>query len=300
MIYAKCRIARARREGVSVCFRFLLTGRGYTRHMTYNLRSSCSYGDKQKRRIAMPIVSEGDEKIRNRFEQLIREGTELAEKMEEHSRLHEIERKRKRESFFGSEYGHTSEYRSLVENCISLVGMVLGNSDRAKTLQKQIAGRDKIPSSIQQFVGILAGLKDDYEKGFLNELQELLLADISADYIGQAEALLNEGTTGQYDHVPAAVLCGAVLEDRLRRWCDGQTPPISTTRTDGSNKTLGPLLEELRKAKKFDKLVLRQLQGWADIRNHAAHGEFDKFSKHDVEQMLSGVQNFLVNRLGTI
>ncbi len=37
-------------------------------------------------------------------------------------------------------------------------------------------------------------------------------AEIAADYMGQAEELLNEGSSGKYDHVPAAVLAGAVLE----------------------------------------------------------------------------------------
>ena len=108
--------------------------------------------------------------------------------------------------------------------------------------------------------------------------------------------------TGRQDRIRPRTsrgFCGAVLEDRIRRWCDAQSPAIATTKSeiDGSNKTLGPLIEELRKAKKFDKQVLRQLQWYADIRNHAAHGRFKEFDRNDVELMLKGVDHFLVTRL---
>ena len=89
----------------------------------------------------------------------------------------------------------------------------------------------------------------------------------------QAEALLGEGIEGQYDHVPAAVLCGAILEDALRRLCQKQTPPIATAKPDGRKKTMEPqkLIQDLRKAEAFNKLVANQLRSWAKIRNYAAH-----------------------------
>ena len=175
--------------------------------------------------------------------------------------------------------------------------MVYASSEDGKKYKEKIDNLHGFSSNVDEIVGLLQGLKDDYENGFCDDLENWIVSNMSADYLGQAEALLNEGTSGQYDHLPAAVLCGAVLEDRLRRWCDAQTPTLSTTRFDGSNKTLGPLIEELRKAKKFDKQVLRQLQWYADIRNYAAHGRYEEFDRNDVELMLKGVDHFLVTRL---
>ena len=43
----------------------------------------------------------------------------------------------------------------------------------------------------------------------------------------------------------------------------------------------------------FNKLVFKNLKVWADIRNKAAHGRFKEFTRHDVELMLPGVQQFL-------
>jgi len=45
--------------------------------------------------------------------------------------------------------------------------------------------------------------------------------------------------------------------------------------------------------KRSNELKAKQLRAWADIRNAAAHGEFDKFKRADVEGMIRGVSDFL-------
>jgi hypothetical protein len=42
-------------------------------------------------------------------------------------------------------------------------------------------------------------------------------------------------------------------------------------------------------------LVAKQLRAWTDIRNNAAHGDFDKFKRCDVDLMLTGINSFLAN-----
>ena len=135
------------------------------------------------------------------------------------------------------------------------------------------------------------------EKGFLDDFLQKVEAEVAADYMGQAEGLLKEGQTGAFDHVQAAVLSGAVLEKALRTLCDRQQPQISITNANGENKTLNPLIDDLKKAGAFNELKAKQLRAWADIRNKAAHGEFNQFTKADVEQMLAGIANFLADYL---
>jgi hypothetical protein len=122
-------------------------------------------------------------------------------------------------------------------------------------------------------------------------------AAIAADYMGQAEQLLSEGQSGKFDHVPAAVLAGAVLEKALRTLCGQQLPSIPVVTSKGEPKTLNPLIDDLKKAGVFNELRAKQLRAWADIRNKAAHGEFDQFHKADVEQMIKGISNFLADYL---
>ncbi|PZO42117.1 MAG: DUF4145 domain-containing protein [Pseudanabaena frigida] len=191
--------------------------------------------------------------------------------------------------------------------CISLLSQVLKGSNAHKYLIEEfeeihISNPKKATKgyidmlSMSEAVGKLKAIKDDFENGFLANLSMQIEAEISANYMEQAEQLLIEGKSGAYDHVPAAVLTGAVLEKSLRTLCDQQNPPIHTFKTTAKGSeplTLNPLIDELKKAALFNELKAKQLRAWADIRNAAAHGEFDKFSRSDVEQMIEGVKNFL-------
>ncbi len=150
---------------------------------------------------------------------------------------------------------------------------------------------------LQQAVSLLRGIKDDLEKGFLDDMAAAIEAELACDYMGQAEQLLAEGQRGKFDHVPAAVLAGAVLEKALRTLCDQQQPPIAQKAPNGGRKTLGPLVDELKKTGFFNEAKAKQLRAWSDIRNLAAHGEFTQFKRSDVEAMIAGINRFLADHL---
>jgi hypothetical protein len=152
--------------------------------------------------------------------------------------------------------------------------------------------------SVQGIVSILRALRDDFEKGFFDDLFLRIEAEVASDYMGQATQLLKEGLRGSYDYVPAAVLCGAVLEKALRKLCELQNPSISPLKQNGEPKTLNPLIDDLKAVGVFNELKAKHLRSWTDVRNKAAHGEFDQFKRSDVEQMLDGVSNFLADHLG--
>jgi hypothetical protein len=181
-------------------------------------------------------------------------------------------------------------------NCISLLNQCLPKDGIHQELinkLRRIEESDKY--TLEICISSLKAIKEDFEQGFLGDLALQIESEIAADYMGQAEQLLAEGTTGKYDHVPAAVLSGAVLEKALRTLCDKQTPPISTIKNNGESKTLNPLIEDLKKANVFNEPKAKQLKSWADIRNKAAHGEFEEFKRDDVELMIKGIKNFLAD-----
>jgi hypothetical protein len=151
---------------------------------------------------------------------------------------------------------------------------------------------------IKTCVGILQSFKQSIEEGFLDDLFLRVESEIAADYMGQAERLLQEGQSGKFDHVAAAVLSGAVLEKGLKTLCGQQQTPVSITDAKGAPKTLNPLIDDLKKAGAFSELKAKQLRTWADIRNKAAHGEFNAFTRTDVEEMIRGIQRFLAEYLG--
>jgi hypothetical protein len=161
-------------------------------------------------------------------------------------------------------------------------------------------GMAKLPVSfeaLQEAVSMLRGIKDDFDKGFLDDLSMCIEAEIATDYMGQAEHLLAEGHRGRFDHVPAAVLAGAVLEKALHTLCGQQQPPIPLKGPKGEFKSLAPLISDLKKAGAFNEAKAKQLRAWADLRNLAAHGEFNQFKRGDVEHMIAGINGFLADVL---
>lgn len=181
---------------------------------------------------------------------------------------------------------------------LTLLQPFIQEGTKLKEQVDQLGYLGKSRDEVLTFVGVLRGLREDLERGFLDDLLLRVEAEVAADYMGQAEGLLSEGQPGKFDHVPAAVLAGAVLEKALRKLCDEHKPPIATVDAKGNPKTLNPLIDELKKANVFTELTAKQLRGWADIRNKAAHGEFDQFKRTDVELMINGVNAFLVDHLG--
>jgi hypothetical protein len=149
------------------------------------------------------------------------------------------------------------------------------------------------PRTFRNLAARLRGISDDFDGGFLDDLARTIEASIAGDYMGQAEQLLADGQAGTYDHVPAAVLAGAVLENALRSLCERHTPPIPVVLPNGKAKMLNSLIDDLKKADAYNETKAKQLRAWAGIRNHAAHGEFDQFDRNQVQGMITGIKDFL-------
>jgi hypothetical protein len=131
-------------------------------------------------------------------------------------------------------------------------------------------------------LGILKAAKVDYENGYLFQVRSLIEAEVFDDFLDQANYLLQSGYIG-----PAAVLAGSVLEDGLRRLC------IRGQITLPPRPTIEPMNVELAKAGVYNALVKQKITALGALRNRAAHGKWDEFTKPDVEQMLSQVRDFM-------
>ena len=67
-------------------------------------------------------------------------------------------------------------------------------------------------SSVKAGIGILKAVREDLEDGFLTDVQTLVSAEVFSDFLAMAGHLLER----EYKD-PAASLCGAVLEQGLRK-----------------------------------------------------------------------------------
>ena len=133
--------------------------------------------------------------------------------------------------------------------------------------------------------GVIKAIQDEYEKGLLVNISQLLKAEIFADFLEMSEYLLKENYKDA-----AAVIIGSVLEDSLRKIATANG--INILKQNGDYLTLEPLNQELAKNDVYNKLVQKQITSWGDLRNNAAHGNYDKYDAAEVKMMLLFVQKF--------
>jgi len=148
-------------------------------------------------------------------------------------------------------------------------------------------GRSYHSTSIEIFfkVSILKALKLDIEVGNFFDQELLVTADAFGDILEQAEYLLDE----KYKDA-SAVLIGAVLESSLRKLCDKKG--INYSSRDAINSLNNFLRDDA-----YNRIVHKQIIAWADLRNKAAHGNFNEYSLDQVSEMLKWVKDFVTNYL---
>ena len=145
--------------------------------------------------------------------------------------------------------------------------------------------------------GIFKGAYQDFKAGMFDDLKLEIEANVSCDFLGQANALLSDGEQVDYSYLPAAVLIGAVLEKTLRSLCENANPKIETVNENGRAKKMSAMIEDLKKAGIINEIRKRQLETWNAIRNSAAHGKIEEFTKEQVAAMLQGVQDFMAQQM---
>jgi len=134
-------------------------------------------------------------------------------------------------------------------------------------------------------VGILKSLRQAYERGYLSSVQELVHAEVFADFLDMAEHLLSQGYKD-----PCAVLVGGTLEEHLRKLCGKHG--IAAVTSSGDPRKASQMNDDLAKTA-YDKLQHKGVTYWLDLRNKAAHGKYTEYDERDVRSMLQGVRDFI-------
>ena len=110
-------------------------------------------------------------------------------------------------------------------------------------------------------------------------MKALVQAEVFDSELEQANELLSSGYLSA-----AAVIAGVVLETALRELCD---------RGNISHSKLDKMNADLAKAGKYNTLTQKRITALAAIRNSAAHGKADEFTKQSVINMIDEVEQFL-------
>lgn len=148
----------------------------------------------------------------------------------------------------------------------------------------------KLSTRLRQLIGCVQALKDDLENGYNKYLFEIIHADVFADYLEMAKYLLIEGYKDA-----AAVIIGSTLESHLKLLCSKHGVPIDIENSKGKliAKKTSVINSDLRKSMVYGTAVEKQIIAWLDIRNSAAHGNYNGYSLEQVNLMSAGIGNFI-------
>jgi hypothetical protein len=213
-------------------------------------------------------------KVAGRLQELIQAGDEVKRTVYD---------PREQNPFYQGDYGVDYELAyQWGTSCLDLLDRVFGK-DSAYYKNFETQSRElHFYTRTMQALGTLRAAKNDYEQGYLFNTRILIEAEVFDDFLEQGEHLLDSGY-----YQPAAVVIGSVLEDGLRKLCTRHEIPLS------AKPKLDTVNANLAKQGVYNTLMQKRITALADIRNKAAHGEWDEFTKADVEDMLRSVRQFM-------
>ena len=179
------------------------------------------------------------------------------------------------------------EVRALMTRCVAAVerGAPSGTAySRAATAVFEVDGAADT-WHLQQMVGVVRALREDYVGGYMQTVEELIHAGVFDDFLDMANELLAKGYKD-----PSAVLGGSVLEEHLRKLASRAGVAISS---DDRPMKADRLNADLVKASVYNVLEQKGVTAWLDLRNKAAHGHYDEYDAAHVDLMLQGVRGFV-------
>jgi len=188
-----------------------------------------------------------------------------------------------------AERGSHTGYLRFRTQAMNLIRRSCGeSSDHYQELKRLAENQNSAtnPFYLEHCLGVVEAAHRDFEAGLLFDVRSLIAADLLGGFMEQAETLLAAGY-----HVPTASLAGAVLEDTMRKLCEKHG--INNPPTLGINA----LNSELFRNDIYDKLIQKRITAIADIRNNADHGNFNKFTKEDVVDMVKWINRFVSDYL---
>jgi len=182
------------------------------------------------------------------------------------------------------------EYRSAV------LSFLLNTFGKEHPFYKEFESNGKGTSThyIEMGRGILKAAKSEIEGGWIFTVKNLISAEIFSDFLEMAEYLLSENYKDS-----AAVMIGSVLEEHLRNLCNKNN--INVVMIKGGKtvpKKADLLNSELAAVSVYNKLDQKSVTSWLDLRNKAAHGKYEEYTKDQVSIMYSSVTDFMARTAG--
>jgi hypothetical protein len=242
----------------------------------------------------MGISDRLKDKYAARIDELVAAGTAMP--IKQHSRQTSFNVLPGKSTYRHYDLASWPEFVEWRTSCIAVLDQVVPKDSLLRKSVDALHCLENKPSEVTFTVAFLRSVKAELAAGFLDSLTLQIKAEVLSDYLEQAIAIL-AGSRNEPNHIAAAVVAGASLERSLRSLCSDLSPPEPTTTEKGVPLGLNALIDALKKRQVYNELRAKLLRAWAAIRNSAAHGEFEAFSRQQVEGMVAGIETFLAEHM---
>lgn len=138
-------------------------------------------------------------------------------------------------------------------------------------------------------LGVVSALRHDLVAGYMKTFEELIHGELFSDFLDMASYLLEEGYKDA-----AAVIGGTSLESHLKQLAKKFNININISTRSGTRPMKADSLNaELVKTTSYSVLDQKNVTAWLDLRNKAAHGSYDSYTKEQVILMIAGIRDFI-------
>ena len=173
--------------------------------------------------------------------------------------------------------------RELLTRSIAAIERATGKTSDYSQQVSECAGTADYPfEHLANVIGVAKSLLSDLRNGYLKSLEEIIHADVFADYLEMADHLVENGYKDA-----AAVIAGSTLEAHIWNLC-------SKWGVNGGPSTKADVLNaELVKAGTYNKLEQKNVTSWLGLRNSAAHGKYNDYDDRQVSLLIASVREFI-------
>jgi hypothetical protein len=181
------------------------------------------------------------------------------------------------------------DYMRIVElrtRCMAAIERAVDKRSPYYIATTEVDGTTHQLFQLEHLIGIIKALHHDVQNGYLKKFEEIIHGEVFSDYLEMAEHLNDAGYKDA-----ASVIAGSTLESHLRQLCIKASVPVN--KENGEPKKADAMNSELVKIDVYSGLDQKNVTAWLGLRNHAAHGEYDKYNSDQVELMIRGIRDFI-------
>lgn len=188
-------------------------------------------------------------------------------------------------SGYGSSYAYAGDWKQWATSAQSLILKVFGEgAPHYQNFLAQLNSCGGGSHDVNALYGIFLSAKDDFEGGYVFDVDLRISGEVFGDFVGLAKQSLAEGHKDV-----AAVLACAALEDALKRFALANDLSVG-------DKGMQDVVNALKGAGLVAGAQKSLLDAMPRIRNYALHANWDKISEPDVSSVLGFVEQFLLSK----